>query len=135
MLAEVKEFVPSKDAQRMEIRSFVQLASEPISHFWPMQTFIHHNPLHGLEHLPFGSAIEQGRKFLGGKGYLSSKEYRKYYQQGRITQDAIDEALKDQDKKPNHCHWQSKNFPSRSLTHDSHQWGRLHRHPMWLQLL
>ena len=96
MVAEVKEFVPSKDAQRMEIRSFVKLASEPISHFWPMQTFIHHNPLHGLEHLPFEGAIEQGRKFLGGKGYLSSKEYQNYYQQGRITQEAIDEALKNQ---------------------------------------
>ena len=80
----------------MEIRSLVKLASEPISHVWPMQTFIHHNPLHGLEHLPFEGAIEQGRKFLGGQGYLSSQEYRKYYQQGRITQDAIDEALKDQ---------------------------------------
>ncbi len=97
-MAEVKKFVPSKDGQRMEIRSFVQLASEPISHFWPMQTFIHHNPLHGLEHLPFEDAIEQGRKFFGGKGYLSSKEYRHYYQKGRITQDAIDEALKDQTK-------------------------------------
>jgi len=95
-VAEVKEWVPSKDAQRMEIRSLVKLASEPISHFWPMQTFIHHNPLHGLEHLPFGNAIEQGRKFLGGKGYLSNQEYRNYYHQGRISLDAIHEALKDQ---------------------------------------
>ena len=70
-MAEVKELTVSIDAQRMEIRSLVKLASEPISHFWPMQTFIHHNPLHGLEHLPFGDAIEQGRKFLGGKGFLS----------------------------------------------------------------
>jgi uncharacterized protein YbcC (UPF0753/DUF2309 family) len=96
MVAAIKEFTLSKDAQRMEIRSLVKLASEPISHFWPMQTFIHHNPLHGLEHLPFGDAIEQGRRFLGGQGYLSNKEYRNYYQQGRITQEAIQEALKDQ---------------------------------------
>ena len=93
---EVKELVASKEAQRMEIRSFVQLANEPISHFWPMQTFIHHNPLHGLEHLPFQDAIEQGRKFLGGNGYLSNNEFRKYYQQGRISLEAIHEALKDQ---------------------------------------
>ena len=95
-MAEVKEYAVSIDAQRMEIRSLVKLASEPISHFWPMQTFIHHNPLHGLEHLPFGEAIKQGTRFLGGKGYLSNREYRKYCQQGRISQDIIDEILKDQ---------------------------------------
>lgn len=88
--------IVSKDAQRMEVRSLVKLASEPISHFWPMQTFIHHNPLHGLEHLPFEDAIKQGKKVLGGKGYLSNNEYRNYYQQGRISLETIHEALKDQ---------------------------------------
>ena len=43
-----KESVAPKEFQRMELRSLVKLASEPISHFWPMKTFIHHNPLHGL---------------------------------------------------------------------------------------
>lgn len=95
-MAEVKELVVSKDAQRMEIHTLVKLASEPISHFWPMQTFIHHNPLHGLEHLPFEEAIEQGRKFLDGKGYLSNNEYRNYYQQGRISLETIHDALKHQ---------------------------------------
>ena len=96
MMAKNKEMAVSIDGQRMEIRSLVKLASEPISHFWPMQTFIHHNPLHGLEHLPFGEAIEQGTRFLGGKGYLSNQEYRNYCQQGRISLDVIDEALKEQ---------------------------------------
>ena len=97
-MAEVKEMAVSIDGQRMEIRSIVKLASEPISHFWPMQTFIHHNPLHGMEHLPFGDAIKQGTRFLGGEGYLPNQEYRNYYQQERISLDAIHEALKDQSK-------------------------------------
>ncbi len=95
-MADVKEIEQSREGQRMEVLSLVKLASEPISHYWPMQTFIHHNPLHGLEHLPFGKAIEQGTRFLGGKGYLPNSEYRRYYQEGRITQDAIDEALTGQ---------------------------------------
>lgn len=77
----------------MELLSIVKLASEPISHFWPMQTFIHHNPLHGLEHLPFEEAIEQGRRFLGGDGYLSNEQFRDYYHQGRISDEAITEAI------------------------------------------
>lgn len=90
----VKESVDSQDVQRMELRSLVKLASETISHFWPMQTFIHHNPLHGLEHLPFEEAVEQGRKFIGGNGYLPNGEYRNYFQQGRISAEASHEALK-----------------------------------------
>ncbi len=92
-MANVKESVVQQDTQRMELRSLVKLASETISHFWPMQTFIHHNPLHGLEHLPFEEAIEQGRKFIGGNGYLPNREYRNYFQQGRITTEAIRKVL------------------------------------------
>ena len=32
------------DAERMELRSHVELAGEAISSYWPMRTFIHHNP-------------------------------------------------------------------------------------------
>ncbi len=85
--------VELKEFERMELRSLVNLAGEPISHFWPMATFIHHNPLHGLEHLPFERAIEEGKKFLGGKGYLSNEEYRRYYREGNISNDALTEAV------------------------------------------
>ena len=95
-MTEVIEIERSRDGLRMEVISLVKLASEPISHYWPMQTFIHHNPLHGLEHLPFGEAIDEATRFLGGKGYLSNTEYRSYHQEGRITLDAIDEALQGQ---------------------------------------
>jgi len=45
--------------RRLKIRAMVQVAGEPIPYFWPMRTFIHHNPLHGLEHLPFAQAVVQ----------------------------------------------------------------------------
>ena len=92
-MTNVKQSIAYQDAQRMELRSLVKLASETISHFWPMQTFIHHNPLHGLEHLPFEEAVEQGKKFLGGNGYLPNREYRTYYHQGRISDAAIHAAI------------------------------------------
>ena len=85
--------VERTESERMELRSLVNLASEPVSHFWPMATFIHHNPLHGLEHLPFERAIEEGSKFRGGKGYLTNEEYRGYHREGRISSESITEAL------------------------------------------
>ncbi len=90
-----KTKVMPSESQRIELRSLVNLSCEPISHFWPMKTFIHHNPLHGLEHLTFEKAINEGKRFLKGQGYLSNSENRKYFQQGRISEDSITEALKD----------------------------------------
>jgi uncharacterized protein len=94
MIEDKKKVTPS-ESQRIELRSLVNLSCELISHFWPMKTFIHHNPLHGLEHLTFENAIKEGERFLRGHGYLSNSEYRKYFQQGRISEDSINEALKD----------------------------------------
>ena len=83
-----------KENQRMELRSLVKLASEPISQMWPMDTFIAHNPLHGLEHLPFDDAVDQAKQIRGGEGYQPNQEYRHYFHEGRIPQEAINEALR-----------------------------------------
>ena len=55
----------------MEVRSYVQMAGEVIPQYWPMRTFIHHNPLHGLEGLHFDEAVKRGAHLFGGRGYLS----------------------------------------------------------------
>ena len=34
------------EARRMELRARSGLASEVIAQYWPMRTFVHHNPLH-----------------------------------------------------------------------------------------
>jgi uncharacterized protein YbcC (UPF0753/DUF2309 family) len=82
------------DAQRMELRSYVQLASEPISQYWPMRTFIHHNPLHGLESLPFHEAVARGSLLFGGRDYLSNDTFRSYVNSGRIHMDEVRAALR-----------------------------------------
>ncbi len=81
------------DAERMELRSHVELAGEAIAPYWPMRTFIHHNPLHGLEDLPFDQAVKRGEQLLGGKGYLPSALYRRYFEQGRISLEDLTEVL------------------------------------------
>ncbi len=72
------------DAERMELRSYVELAGEVISQYWPMRTFIHHNPLHGLEALPFDQAVERGALLFGGRAYLDHDIFRSYVKSGRI---------------------------------------------------
>ncbi|MHB1606222.1 MAG: DUF2309 domain-containing protein [Leptospirales bacterium] len=82
------------DTERMQLRSHVLLASEIIAPYWPMRTFVHHNPLHGLEHLPFGEAIKRGHQILGGNGYLSNGLFREYVRSGRIRPHHLDPILR-----------------------------------------
>lgn len=82
------------ETRRMELRGVVRLAGEVIARYWPMRTFVHHNPLHSLEYLPFEEAVRRGWKFLGGRGYLAGETYRGYLRSGRIQLRHLDEALR-----------------------------------------
>jgi uncharacterized protein YbcC (UPF0753/DUF2309 family) len=82
------------ETRRMQLRGLILLSSRIIAHYWPMRTFVHHNPLHGLEDLHFEEAVQQGHQFLGGRGYLPAEIFRDYFHSGRILPGHIDAALK-----------------------------------------
>ncbi|NGZ01714.1 MAG: hypothetical protein CV090_01530 [Nitrospira sp. WS238] len=82
------------ESRRMELRGIVRLAGEVIAQYWPMRTFVHHNPLHSIEYLSFEEAVRRGKQFVGGNGYLPGYVYRKFLRTGRIHAPHIDEALK-----------------------------------------
>ena len=84
---------PLTSKEREQLRHVIIQASKPIAQFWPMKTFIHHNPIHGLEPLPFDQAIREAKYLLGGNGYLSNEEYRQCYRTGRITKDGVKQAF------------------------------------------
>ncbi len=78
---------------RERLRDQIAQASEPIAPFWPMRRFAKRNPLQGLEHLPFDRAVREAKHLLGGNGYLSNGEYRRFYREGRITEKNVREAI------------------------------------------
>ena len=82
------------ETQRSELRALILLASEVIADYWPMRTFVHHNPLHGLEYLDFEEAVSRAQRLREGKGYLSVESFREYFRSGRILPDQLDAALK-----------------------------------------
>ncbi|QCU91116.1 DUF2309 domain-containing protein [Thiomicrorhabdus sediminis] len=67
----------------------IHVAAEPIPFFWPMRTFIHHNPLHGLEHLHFAEAAKKGAKLFHGRSFLPRDLYQEYLQDGKIQHNAL----------------------------------------------
>jgi uncharacterized protein YbcC (UPF0753/DUF2309 family) len=90
----VEKSVRYSNTQRMQVRTLILLSSEIIAPYWPMRTFVHHNPLHGLEGLHFDEAVQRAEGLLGGKGYLSNELFRDYVRSGRILPHQIDAVLK-----------------------------------------
>ena len=78
---------------RLKIRAMIHVAAEPIPFFWPMRTFIHHNPLHGLEHLPFEQAARRGAELFHGRAFLPRRAYQRYFAEGKVDQPALSAAI------------------------------------------
>lgn len=65
-----------------------------IPHYWPIGSFIHHNPLKGFEHLSFRDGVNKAKKIYGGKVYMEPSYYLKFYNEGKISHESLEENLK-----------------------------------------
>ncbi len=79
--------------RKLSIRSMVYVAGAPIPFFWPMRSFIHHNPLHGLEHLAFDEAIDKAQNLFHARTALPSENYQAYLQAGKICRDTLEASV------------------------------------------
>jgi len=72
-----------------DLRSQIKKTIEHLAHVLPgqapIQDFVHHNTLHGYQHLPFPEALQQSRELTGAQGYVSIEQFRDYYRAGRVN--------------------------------------------------
>ena len=89
----------SMTATTAELRAHMLQVIEHFEHVLPGQAaikdFVHHNTLHGFQQLPFPQALASAHKVTGSYGYLPEEQFRRYYQEGRITREDLERILND----------------------------------------
>ncbi|TNE84548.1 MAG: DUF2309 domain-containing protein [Deltaproteobacteria bacterium] len=64
----------------------------------PLDRFVHHNPLHAFEHLPFDEAVEEAAQVFGTEPWWPEASYQQAFATGRIRERdltwAIERAVK-----------------------------------------
>ncbi|MCA9544488.1 MAG: DUF2309 domain-containing protein [Myxococcales bacterium] len=78
---------------RARIEAAVAHASHLVPSQSPLDRFVHHNPLHHFEELPFEVAVERAAELFGNAPYWSEAAYQAEYRRGRIQDDDLDWAI------------------------------------------
>lgn len=59
----------------------------------PLEHFVHHNPLHAFEAMPFRDAVERAAELGGARPWPTMRFFQQAWEQGRVLQRDVEEVL------------------------------------------
>ncbi|MDH5464061.1 MAG: DUF2309 domain-containing protein [Thiovulaceae bacterium] len=74
----------------MSIVEKLDAIKDTVPHYWPIGSFIHHNPLKGFEGLHFKDALSKAQSIFGGKVYMDSSYFMGLSQEGKIDDSILE---------------------------------------------
>ena len=88
--------ITSNTKSHLEFRQQLENSLPHFEHILPGQApikdFVHHNTLHGFQHLTFPEALKSAREINGAYGYEPDSKYREYFTAGRINTEELTQA-------------------------------------------
>ena len=75
--------------RRTRLRSALAHAVHVLPTQGPIGVFVHHNTLHGFQHLPFHQAVAEASARFEAEPYLSEARFRAAFEAGRITEEDL----------------------------------------------
>jgi len=82
---------------RQQLLDQLKHAIDHFDHILPAQAsikdFVHHNTLHGFEHMKFQDALRASNELTGAYGYWTQQQFRQKYLKGRIDDTDIFDVL------------------------------------------
>ncbi|MDF1875117.1 DUF2309 domain-containing protein [Sulfurimonas sp. SAG-AH-194-I05] len=77
----------------MSIIEKLNAIKSSVPHYWPIGSFIHHNPLKGFEDMHFKDGLAHAKSIFGGKVYMDSSYFMGLYKEGKIDIQKIESNL------------------------------------------
>ena len=74
----------------MSIVEKLNSIKDTVPHYWPIGSFIHHNPLKGFEGMHFKEGLSKAQSIFGGKVYMDSSYFMGLYQEGKIDDSILE---------------------------------------------